>query len=246
MDVIDIANVKTQLEGIAGIIDADLWLIEGDKRLQMRNLLYGDVPDIELMLLRSTALEKALRNTITEYSPDRVDELAVSLRHESPRLAAEFGYFRLYHYRKPRSDLKLRVVSEALPNFIDTETITWHFEKIAHSLTDGSSRISTANLLEQIALLRKKIKPGILLCRGKDALSILAAILPTLYRQQFSNVDWLEVVISQFQIKPQNNEIARNLRMNYEPANFKSSGLCSQIYNWESANTPYRILKPDI
>lgn len=246
VSVIDISNSKTKLEGVAGIIDPDLWLIEDDNRLEIRNLLYGDVPDIELMLLRSTALEKALRNTITEYSPDRIDELAISLRNESLRLAADFGYFRLYHYQHPKSDLKLRVVSEALPSYMDTEAIAWHYEKIAHSLTSGSRRITAANLLEQIARLRGKVEPGVLLCRGKDALSILAALLPTLYRRRFGNDSWLDVVISQFQIAPQNHEIARILRMNYEFEDFKRSELCRRINNWESANSPYRILKPEI
>ena len=246
VDVIDIANVKTQLVGIAGIIDADLWLIEDDKRLVTTNLLYGDVPDVELMLLRSAALEKALRNTITEYSPERIAELAVSLRNESLRLAADFGYFRLYHYRHPKSDLKLRVVSDALPSYMDTEAIAWHYDKIAHSLTSGSSRITAKNLLERIARLREKVEPGILLCRGKDALSILAALLPTLYRRRFGNDDWLDVVISQFQIAPQNHEIARILRMNYEFEDFKRSELCIRIHNWESSNSPYKILKPEI
>ena len=243
VDVLNMANVKTKLDGIAGIVDADLWLIEDDKRLEMTNLLYGDVPDIELMLLQSTALEKALHNTITEYSPDRIAELAASLRNESLRLAADFGYFRLYHYRHPKSDLKLRVVSEALPSYMDTEAIAWHYEKIADALTNGSRRITSANLLEQIARLREEVEPGILLCRGKDALSILASVLPTLYRRWFGNDNWLDVVISQFQIAPQNHEITRTLRMNYEFENFKRSELCSRIRKWESDNRPFRIIK---
>ncbi|MCY3781702.1 MAG: DUF4435 domain-containing protein [Chloroflexi bacterium] len=245
VDVLDMANVKTQLGGIAGIIDADLWLIEDDKRLKIINLLYDNVPDIELVLLRSSALEKALRNTITEYSSDRIAALAFSLRNESLRLAADFGYFRLYHYRHPKSDLKLRVVAEALPSYMDIEAIAWHSEKIADSLTSGSRRLTAAYLLEQIARLREKVEPGILLCRGKDALSILAALLPTLYRRAFGNDDWLDVVISQFQITPQNHEIARILRMNYEFEDFKHSELCKRVRSWESANNPYRILKPE-
>ena len=246
VNVIDMVNERTQLDGIAGIVDADLWLIEDDIRLKITNLLYDDVPDMELMLLRSSALEKALRNTITEYSPDRVDALAVSLRNESLRLAAELGYFRLYHYRHPKSNLKLRVVSEFFPRYMDTEAIAWDYEKIADSLTSGSSRITGANLLEQVAILREKIEPRILLCRGKDALSILALILPTLYRRQFGNDHWLDILVSQFQITPANHEIARILRMNFEFENFKRSELCSRIRNWENTNSPYNILAEGI
>lgn len=246
VDVLGMTNEWTQLGGIAGIVDADLWLIEDDKRLKITNLLYDDSPDIELMLLRSTALEKALRNTITEYDPDRIDAFAVSLRNESLRLAANFGYFRLYHYRYPKSDLKLRAVSEALPSYMDSEALAWDYEKIADSLTSGSRRITAANLLEQITRLREEVKAGILLCRGKDALSILASILPNLYRRHFGNDRWLDILVSQFQITPGNHEIARNLRMNFEFENFKRSELCNRIYNWEDTNSPYKILKPEI
>ena len=246
VDVLDMANKKKQLDGIAGIVDADLWLIEKDKRLKITNLLYDDVPDIELMLLQSSALEKALRNTITEYSPDRIDALAVSLRRESLRLATDFGYFRLYHYRHPRTDLRLRAVTEALPRYMYAEALEWDYEKMADALTSGSRRITSANLLEQIARLREKIEPRILLCRGKDALSVLALVLPTLYRRQFGNDHWLDIIVSQFQITPANHEIARILRMNFEFEDFKRSELCSRIRNWESTNSPYKILKPDI
>ena len=63
------------------------------------NLLYDDhCPDMELILLNSSALKKTLRHTFYKYEIEQIHEFAEKLKEESLRLAAELGYFRLLNH----------------------------------------------------------------------------------------------------------------------------------------------------
>ena len=243
VDVVELVNGRTTLNGIAGIVDPDFWLVEQDKRLSIENILFDNVPDVELMLLLSPALEKALRNTITDHHPDRIAHFSELLRNESMRLAIDFGYFRLVQLRRQKFDLKLRAVADSLSSYIDGVTLLLDDEKVADTLAHEGSRTLEAQVLETVRRFRQEIDASIQLCRGKDALSIMAFILPSLYMRTFGGDELLKLLLSQFQIDGDNHELARVLRMNFEYSDFQSTLLYDRILKWESDNIPFRIIK---
>ena len=86
---------KRDSRGVAGIVDADYWLITQAAELGTANLLYDDCcPDMEMILLCSPALKKVLRHELPDEDIAAAHDFADLLNRESRRLAAEIGYFR--------------------------------------------------------------------------------------------------------------------------------------------------------
>ena len=238
---LEITNTKTSLRGVAAVIDPDFWLVERSGLLYMDNLIYDDSPDMELMLLNSSALEKVMRHTFVEVETDEIHQFAHLLRAEAIRLATEFGYFRLLDFRHREYNLMLRRVADKFADFIDPLTIQFRLEDVAETLLDESAVLSVPELLSQAENLKAGISIELLLCRGKDTVSLLSFLLPTHFRMSFHR-DMSQRARNQ----TTGNELTRALRMSFEFAHFVVTDLYTRIRNWESANSPYRILKPDI
>ncbi len=92
---LDIINSREEA-GVAGIVDADYWLILESDKLHRENLLYDNCyPDAELMILNSAALTDVLKTKFHRDDDPDIQKLADLLQTEAERLAMEFGYFRL-------------------------------------------------------------------------------------------------------------------------------------------------------
>ena len=227
------------LPGIAGIVDADYWLIQ-PKKLQIANLLYdGCCPDAELILLNSPALKKALRNIPyfhKKYETEQIHEFAEKLKEEALRLAAELGYFRLLNHIE---DYGLNFKTYRLKDFIDRYTLELDQDLFARRLAENEREISRETLLEGIEELREKYPQeeyNIQLCRGKDVLDIMVYILPILFKAKFGD-DLPQSIL--------NMELTAYLRMSYDRESFEKTSLFSRIREWESDNPPYRIIRQE-
>ena len=90
----------SEAPGLAGIVDADYWLVRQADLLNTENLLYdSDYTDLEMILLnssKSSALKAVMQDALKEedYEAEQVCEFALTLLKTAQRLAAEFGYFR--------------------------------------------------------------------------------------------------------------------------------------------------------
>ncbi|MCY3864025.1 MAG: DUF4435 domain-containing protein [Chloroflexi bacterium] len=230
------------MRGVAGIVDLDYWLITKADELGTDNLLYDDCcPDMELIVLCSPALKKVLRNELYSFDFDieEVHEFAGKLACEALRLAMEFGYFRLLNYLNCYG---LHCNSICFEEVIDSDTLELDRELVASKLAGGKPEMTGADLLRQVDDLREKYPPdSIQLCRGKDVVAIMAYILPNLFQSVFEEALPLEAMTA-FRAKALSNK----LRSSYDSAYFKGTSLFGCIRLWESANKPYRILKPDI
>jgi hypothetical protein len=236
--IIDVLNTPMLqgAQGIAGIVDSDYWLIAQADELGTVNLLYDDCcPDMELILLRSPALKKVLRNHLYNYDVDKIHDLAKKLTKESQRLAAEIGYFRLLNHRE---EFGLRFRDLQLSEYIDTESLLLDCARVANRLTADKSWISSEELLEQVEALKEDYRSdNIQLCRGHDVVSIMAIIMPILFQAEFG--DEMPQGMSA-------RDLSRNLRMAYEFGYFRQTSLFDSIQEWEHNNSPYTILKSDI
>ena len=224
------------LPGIAGIVDLDYWLICQSDELDTENLLYDDCcPDMELILLSSPALKKVLRNTFHDYEVENIHRFAEKLKKEALRLAIEFGYFRLLNHNQ---DYGLGLNEIPFDQVIDNDTLEFDREWGAKRLAEDKREISSEELLQEVDELREKYPPdNIQLCRGKDVISIMAYILPTLFKSEFGED------LSQSTETFHEKELSKNLRMAYEFGYFKETSLFSCIRKWESNNVPFRIIQ---
>ncbi len=223
--------------GIAGIVDADYWLITRAEELGTGNLLYdARCPDMEMILLGSPALKKALRHELPDVDIDAAHNFADRLSRESKSLAAEYGYFRLLSHLNAYG-LKCNAIP--LSEVVDIDSLVLDAKLVAARLTGGRPDILSDDLLRQVDELRQRYPPdNVQLCRGKDVIAIMAHILPALYESRFGEAlpDSAREV---FRAK----RLAKELRKAYEYIYFNDTSLFGCIQNWENTNSPYKILK---
>lgn len=228
--------ILREAPGIAGIIDADYWLLSEADALATPNLLFDDCcPDMEMILLGSPALKKVLRHELHTLKSADAHAFAESLTQNSQRLAAEIGYFRWLNETE-RYGLNFKVL--CLPEFVDSETLTLDREWLARRLAGGKD-VSSETLLMAVAALRETQPPGaIQLCRGKDMLAIMAYIAPRVYQQHFDDA-LPESARELFD----EARLAKELRKAYEYIYFVDTSLYQRIRDWQCANHPYRIIR---
>ena len=236
---LDIVN-KRDSRAVAGIVDADYWLITEADELGADNLLYDDrCPDIETLLLSSPALKKVLRNELYNCDIEKIHELADRLKSEGLRLAMEYGYFRLLNHLNCYG-LKCNAI--ALAEVIDIDSLELDRKLVASRLTGDKPGLASDELLRQVEELRQRYPPDNLqLCRGKDVVAIMAHILPSLFRTKFGE-DLPPDAERAFGEKA----LSTRLRSAYEFGYFKQTSLFDCIQHWETKNCPYKILKPEI
>ncbi|MCY4539534.1 MAG: DUF4435 domain-containing protein [Chloroflexi bacterium] len=231
---------KSGNRGVAGIVDGDYWLITQAEALGVDNLLYDNCyPDMELMLLSSDALKKFLRNSFYNYDIEQVHEFVETMKHESQRLAMEFGYFRLLNHIK---DYGIKFEGIDFSEVIDRDTLELDREWVAKRLAEQKTWISSEGLLSEADELQAKYPPeNIQLCCGKDVISIMSTILPNLFKAEFDE-DLPDNMKPMFH----DRQLSISLRSAYEYMYFKDTSLFDCIQLWESANAPYKILNPEI
>ena len=224
--------------GVAGIVDADYWLITDAAELGAKNLLYdADCSDMEMILLGSPALKKILRHELPDIDIDAVHGFADLLYRESQSLAAEIGYFRwLNEVQRYGLNFKAFIITD----FVDAEERALDREWLARRLADGRDGVSSERLLRETAELRENNPPDLLqLCRGKDVVAIMAHIMPALYETDVGEA-LPESAAAIFQA----GRLAKELRKAYELIYFKRTSLFRRIQKWECTNSPHKILKP--
>ncbi len=235
---LDITNTMTTMKGVSAIVDPDYWLVEQSNLLNVDNLLFDDSPDMELMLLTTPALEKVIRHTFVSEKTDKIHQLADSLRAEALRLACEFGYFRLLDFRHREYNLMLRRVADNFDRYVNEGTPRFNVDDVVETLLGESHAVTAPELVSQVETLKTEISLDAMLCRGKDAISLLAFLLPRHFKAVF------ERDISQ---KARNqttgNELFRALRMAFEFAHFAVTKLYARIRAWEAANLPFYIIR---
>ncbi len=237
--IIDVLNTPflRGLQGIAGIIDSDYWLITKADELSTENLLYDDCcSDMESLLLNSDALKKVLRHSINIDDTEQIHQFADRLKAEAQRLAIEFGYFRLLNHLK---DYGLRCNAIRFEDVIDCAALELDRVMVASKLSGDKPGLTGEDLLRQVDELKDTYSPDdARLCRGKDVVAIMAHILPALFKTEFG-AELDEVGSSHITGKA----LAKDLRMAYEFGYFIETSLFACIRRWECENIPFRIIK---
>lgn len=229
---------KRGMSGVAGIVDADYWLITQADDLDTDNLLYDDCcPDMESLLLSSDALKKVLRHSINVDDMEQIHQFADRLKTEAQRLAIEFGYFRLLNYLN--DDYSLRCNAIQFEDVIDCAALELDRVLVASKLSGDKPGLTGEDLLRQVDELKDTYSPDdVRLCRGKDVVAIMAHILPALFKTEFGE-ELSEIIHSPIH----GMGLAKDLRMSYEFGYFIETSLFACIRRWECENIPFRIIK---
>ena len=246
--------------GVAGVVDADYWLIRESEKLCQDNLLYDECyPDAELMILNSSnsaILTDVLKPKFHRKDDPDIMKLADLLQSEAERLAMEFGYFRLLNDCKSY-DISFSEFWESrrydYDEFIDVEdvkSIQFRQDCCAKRLADfhnaGKSlghnkRIDDWELLEGVAKLKKTDQfkaPNIQLCQGHETVAIIAHLLESVFKSVFERNP-----PSMFNDLRDRLKLEERLREEYKEEYFVRTNLHDCIVDWQDANPGYRIIR---
>lgn len=238
------------IEGVAGIVDADYWLIADSPELNSENLIFDKCfPDAEIILLRSSALTDVIADKLDTNDYQLVERFTDELRSAGEKLAMQFGYFRLLNeLRDYGIDFKGFWENHRYDEFIDSDLRTIHLQHFAQSLTDDHdlrakwgqvNQIACDDLLGGVKELKKYYPmPNIKLCRGHDVVAIMSSILPHMFQSYFRHR-----LPSSMKSLCRHKVLECNLREKYKEAYFKQTSLFNRICHWQEENHPYRILR---
>lgn len=255
VQVLEIANHEGELEGIAALIDPDCWLAEGSEKLNTPNLLYYDVPDLEVMVLKSPVLEKVLRNTLSFVPTAEASEFSQLLTDDIWRLGTNFGHFRQVGCRNPGFGLKLRTVSESIGEHINPESLELVECDLANALLGNEAKLTAHELMESADSVRSECLSQILLVGGKDLMSILAFVFPIKFRSEFvencrhERIDerTLERMKAKLQTDGGGDAVSLILRNAYDRNYLSETIIRNRIRTWESSSKgDFKILAEDI
>lgn len=207
--------------GVCGVIDDDFDSLPNSSPTISPNLIRTDPRDLEGILLRSSALEKAL----SEFC--RIDALTTFVSAEPPsianallRRALLFGKIHYINSRGPQVCLK----SLKPMRFIDPAK--WEYSENEIKIVAVGLGVSSdvASLNHEIALVPDF--PPWLLCRGHDLIDILYGGFLRCFGSGRATPDALESV----------------LRSGIERREFDLTELMARIRDWEAAQAPFRLL----
>jgi len=233
---------------VAGIVDPDYELIDQTGKLLVDDLLYDDVPDLENMIVSRKTIANAMLRPGPFGNEDDAGEFAKEWLNAAMNLSMDYGYFRLVTKQRRNFGLVPNSIETSYDDCIDFDSLRLCWQATAELVVERSPnvRVSVNDLLQTVRATERRYERNPLLVRGKDLLNFMLCIcLPVFDRTSGDTsvrcrlVDWLRVVRD-------SHQLSRRLQGKYRCEDLKCTKLYDRIGNWESANTPYKILKPEI
>ena len=233
---------------VAGIVDPDYELVDPTGKLLVDDLLYYDVPDLENMIVSQRTIVAAMLRPGPFGNEDEVEAFAKEWFNAATRLSMDYGYFRLVAKQQRGFGLVPNSIESSYVDCIDFDTLRLKCRETAELVVERSPnvRVSATDLLDAVRVAECQHERSRLLVRGKDLLNFMLCVcLPVFDKTDCDETvrsrleDWLRVVRN-------SDELFKRLHRKYESEYLKCTKIYGRIGNWESANSPYRILKPDI
>ena len=219
---------RESFPGVLAIIDADYSRVAGTHQ-HSPNLLSTDLHDLECMMIASPAFQKLL----SEYAnPDRLEQLegksGCGLNVLLAKNAMPLGYLR---WLSLRNDLAFDFEGLSFGKFLDRKDLRIDMGKLLTEVKNHSQKRNPADSelrASMESLSDPSDDPWQVSC-GHDMVEILSFAL----RRTIAARKDLEV-------KPE--VLEKDLRLAYERAFFKDTGLHKLIHKWESTHSAYRVL----
>lgn len=250
--VIETLRLKRPLERlrgrVAGIVDADYELIDQTGKLLVDDLLYDDVPDLENMIVSRTTIANAMLRPGPFADHDEAAKFAVDWLKAATQLSMDYGYFRLVARQNRKFRLVPNSIESSYSHCIDFDNLRLSWQDTAELVVERSPnvRVSANDLLQAAKATERRYERNPLLVRGKDLLNFMLCICLPVFDKTDGDVSVRSRLVDWLRVVRDSHQLSRRLQGKYKCEDLKRTKLHGRIGNWESANSPYKILKPDI
>jgi len=214
---------KENFRRVVAVIDADFSRIE-QQIPDSNNLFLTDEHDLEMMLIKSAAFDKLLKERGSE---EKIAAFSKDIRETLLKLGQEIGKLRLLSLR---NELNLKFEGLKFGKFIDKEKLSINIDELIRSIKNHSQKLSLdeQQIKQDLSVISDENHDPWQLCCGHDFISILAIalckVLGTWNANDVKKEDW-----------------ERELRLAYELSYFYQTQIYQLMVNWQSNNHPYQI-----
>ncbi|CCI25699.1 conserved hypothetical protein [Microcystis aeruginosa PCC 9809] len=214
---------KENFRRVVAVIDADFSRIE-QQIPDSNNLFLTDEHDLEMMLIKSAAFDKLLKERGSE---EKIAAFSKDIRETLLKLGQEIGKLRLLSLR---NELDLKFEGLKFGKFIDKKNLSIDIDKLIISIKNHSQKLSLdeQQIKQYLSVISDENHDPWQLCCGHDFISILAIalckVLGTRNANDVKKEDW-----------------ERELRLAYELSYFYQTQIYQLMVNWQSNNHPYQI-----
>ena len=208
---------------VFAVIDADFSRIE-QQISDSNNLFLTDEHDLEMMLIKSAAFDKLLKERGSE---EKIAAFSKDIRETLLKLGQEIGKLRLLSLR---NELDLKFEGLKFGKFIDKKNLSIDIDKLIISIKNHSQKLSLdeQQIKQYLSVISDENHDPWQLCCGHDFISILAiALLKVLGTGDTKDV--------------KKEDLERELRLAYELSYFYQTQIYQLMVNWQSNNHPYQI-----
>lgn len=228
-DAVKVLNIleSNSIPGVLCLLDADFWVLEGFL-LPSTNIVLTDGHDLEVMMLKSQALEKVLSEYGSESKIRDFDRAGKDIREILLNGGTPIGYLR---WCSLQNQYGLDFDEVSFRAFVDTKTLEIDVVKLIKTIIAHSQK----HHLNAGAIM-KRVKESIRddhdrwhICCGHDLVQLLSLGLCKAIGS--CNTKTVEPI-----------RLEQSLRLAYEHTDFRETSTYTQIRNWEEKNAPYRIL----
>lgn len=210
---------------VVAVIDADFSRIE-QQIPDSNHLFLTDEHDLEMMLIKSAAFDKLLKERGSE---EKIAAFSKDIRETLLKLGQEIGKLRLLSLRN-KLDLKFEGLN--FSKFIDKKNLNLSIDidKLIRSIKNHSQKLSLdeQQIKQDLSVISDENHDPWQLCCGHDFISILAIAL------------W-KVLGTWNATDVKKEDLERDLRLAYELSYFYQTQIYQLMVNWQSNHHPYQI-----
>lgn len=220
---LSILEKEDNFRRVVAVIDADFSRIE-QQIPDSNNLFLTDEHDWEMMLIKSAAFDKLLKERGSE---EKIKAFTEDIRETLLKLGQEIGKLRWLSLRN-KLDLKFEGLN--FKNFIDQKNLSINIDKLIISIKNHSQKLSLdeQQIKQDLSVISDENHDPWQLCCGHDFISILAIALCKVLGTWNANDVKTEV-------------LERELRLAYELSYFYQTQIYQLMVNWQSNHHPDQI-----
>jgi 5S rRNA maturation endonuclease (ribonuclease M5) len=220
---LSILEKEDNFRRVVAVIDADFSRIE-QQIPDSNNLFLTDEHDLEMMLIKSAAFDKLLKERGSE---EKIKAFTEDIRETLLKLGQEIGKLRWLSLRN-KLDLKFEGLN--FKNFIDKENLSINIDKLIISIKNNSQKpsLDEQQIKQDLSVISDENHDPWQLCCGHDFISILAIALCKVLGTWNANDVKTEV-------------LERELRLAYELSYFYQTQIYQLMVNWQSNHHPDQI-----
>ena len=214
---------KENFRRVVAVIDADFSRIE-QQIPDSNNLFLTDEHDLEMMLIKSAAFDKLLKERGSE---EKIKAFTEDIRETLLKLGQEIGKLR---WLSLRNKLDLKFEGLKFGKFIDKEKLSINIDELIRSIKNHSHKLSLdeQQIKQDLSVISDENHDPWQLCCGHDFISILAIAL------------W-KVLGTWNATDVKKEDLERDLRLAYELSYFYQTQIYQLMVNWQSNHHPYKI-----